>query len=134
MVLDEWSLERCGYRDASGGPPQRVHGLMRVAATQATGISKDSGASMARATGQLPGRAESEKGLRDLSGQPKQGGQAEAGVRESNATNPLGTVSSVAPPAGASSLASLMNSMPIFLLSHSSLLVLTLLTCICWLL
>lgn len=49
-------------------------------------------------------------------------------IQESKMTNPLGLLSSLALPAWSSLFASLMNSMPIFLLSHSSLLVLTFLT------
>lgn len=64
---------------------------------------------------------------------PKQGA-VRAGTGASGSTNPAGVLCSAAPPACCSFLASLMNSMPIFLLSHSSLLVLTFLTLICWLL
>lgn len=52
---------------------------------------------------------------------------------QSKMTNPLGVLSSFVLPACSSVLASLINSMPIFLLSHSSFLVLTFRTFICWL-
>lgn len=102
-----------------------AQGLGKVTAAQ-NGVSK----------GGAPGRLQdtwSVWGLHILSWWPKQGGQPEDGNAESKTTNPLGALSSFVLPACSSVLASLINSMPIFLLSHSSFLVLTFLTCICWL-
>lgn len=51
MVLDEQSLGRCGGHDASG--TRRPGGSVACEGGGHLGISKDSGVSLARATGQL---------------------------------------------------------------------------------
>lgn len=79
MVLDEQSLERCGCQDASGGHPWRERGLVRVAATQATGISKDSGASPAQATGQLRDAWDQKRGCATCQGSQSRAGKLRPG-------------------------------------------------------
>lgn len=100
-------------------------GLVKVTAAQ-NGVSKAQWCSWPgyRTRGQYGGCISSH----DV----KAGGQPEDGNAESKMTNPLGVLSSFVLPACCSVLASLINSMPIFLLSHSSFLVLTFLTFICW--
>lgn len=108
------------------GPCEGAQGLVKVTAAQRHGVSNS------RAPGLVTGHVVSMGAAHPLM-TAKARWAAQGWQSNSKMTNPLGVLSSPAFPACPSVLTSLINSMPIFRLSHSSFLVLTFLTFICWL-